>query len=116
MMVKFSTSSRFICGCCDSSNDEDVGHVDGCEVAASSDCASDGVCGPDPVVDAGLEGALEERVWLSRVRRKEVIMTWGTWYVLWSTWIAAASDSRSVMGVSESSLYLCKHLAVPGAM
>lgn len=115
-MVKFCTSSRFICGCCDCSDDDDVGHVDGCEVAASGECASDGVCDPDPVIDAGLEGALEERVWLSRVRRKEVIMTWGTWYVLWSTCIAVARDSRSVMGVSESSLHMCKHLAVLGPM
>jgi hypothetical protein len=33
------------------------------------------------------------------------MMTWGTWYVLWSTWTAAASDLRSWMGVSDSSLW-----------
>lgn len=74
IMVRFSMSSRLIWGACGWS-DEEVGHVDGCEVAASRWWASDGVCVPEPEVDAGLEGALEEIVWLSRVRRREVIMT-----------------------------------------
>jgi hypothetical protein len=73
-MVKFSTSSRLICGACDCS-DNGVGHVEGCDVAASRCCASDGVCDPEPVVDAGLEGALEDIVWLSRVKRRDVMIT-----------------------------------------
>jgi hypothetical protein len=76
-MVRFSTSSRFICEAkaCGCSEGNEVGHVEGCEVAASRGCASDGVTGSDPLVEAGLEGALEEIVWLSRVKRREVMMT-----------------------------------------
>jgi hypothetical protein len=72
-MVRFSTSSRLICGACGC--EDEVGHADGCEVAASSACASDGVCVPVPEVEGGLEGALEEIVWLSRVSRREVMIT-----------------------------------------
>jgi hypothetical protein len=81
-----------------------VGQADGCEIAASRLWASDGVCVPEPEVDAGLEGALEEIVWLSRVSRRDVMMTCGTWYVLWSTCIAAAREGRSVIAIPESSL------------
>jgi hypothetical protein len=42
-MVRFSTSSRLICGVCGCSEADDVGHVDGCDTAASRLCASDGV-------------------------------------------------------------------------
>jgi hypothetical protein len=73
IMVRFSTSSRLIWGAWGWDEDE-VGHADGCEVAASR-FGSDGVCVPEPEVDAGLEGALEEIVWLSCVRRREVMMT-----------------------------------------
>jgi hypothetical protein len=59
-----------------------VGHAEGCDDAASRLCASNGVGGPEPAVDAGLDGVLEEIVWLSRVKRSEVMMTCGTWYVL----------------------------------
>ena len=104
MIVRFSTPSKFISGvcCCD----DEVGHVDGWEVAASRACVSVGVCVPEPAVDGALDGAREEMVWLSRVRRREVMMTCGTWYVLWRTCIAAARDLRSVIGVSESNLRL----------
>ena len=44
-------------------------------------CESEGVCVPVPALETGREGM----VWLSRVRRSEVMMTWGTWYVLWRT-------------------------------
>lgn len=70
--------------------------------AASVDCPSKGVCVPVPGLETGLDGT----VWLSRVRRRDVIITCGTRYVLCSTWMAAARDLRSVMGVSESSLHL----------
>jgi hypothetical protein len=73
MMVRFSTSSRLICGACRC--EDEVGHADGCEVAAWRVCASDGVCVPDPEVEGGFEGALEETVWLSRVSRREVMIT-----------------------------------------
>jgi hypothetical protein len=73
-MVRFSTSSRLICGARGCSGDE-VDHADGCDVAASRFCASDGVCDPESVVDAGLDGALEDIVWLSRVKRREVMIT-----------------------------------------
>jgi hypothetical protein len=73
-MVRFSTSSRLICGACDCPEDG-VGHVDGCDVAASLCCASEGVFDPEPVVEAGLEGVLDEIVWLSRVKRRDVMMT-----------------------------------------
>lgn len=75
IMVRFSMSSRLTCGAWGWSDEEGVGHVDGCEVAASRCWASDGVCVPEPEVDAGLEGAREEMVWLSRVSRREVMMT-----------------------------------------
>jgi len=61
MIVRFSTSSKLIsgdCCCCD----DEVGHVDGWEVAASRACVSVGVCVPEPAVDVGLDGAREEMV------------------------------------------------------
>jgi hypothetical protein len=63
-MVRFSTSPRFICGAagCDCSKDDDAGHAEGCEVAALRPCVSKGVGGPEPAVDAGLDGALDETV------------------------------------------------------
>lgn len=51
-----------------------MGHVEGWDVAASKE----GDCRPDAVVDAGFDGAREDTVWLSRVRRREVMMTCGT--------------------------------------
>lgn len=77
MMVRYSTSARLISGvvCGD---EADVGHVEGCEVAASRWF---GVWAPEP----GLDGAREEMVVLSRVSRKEVMITCGTWYVLCRT-------------------------------
>jgi hypothetical protein len=65
-------SSRSIGGACDCSDLFDVGHVDGCDVAAS--CGSDGECAPVPAFDTGREGM----VWLSRVKRREVMITCGT--------------------------------------
>jgi hypothetical protein len=105
-MVRFSTSSRLTCRVCGCLSGREVGHAEGCDFAASRRCVSDGVCVPDPAVDAGLEGALDEIVWLSRVKRREVMITWGTWYVLWRTCIAAARDLRSVIGMSDSILRL----------
>lgn len=74
--------------------------VEGCEVAASWGWLVEGVWVPVPAFDTGLE----DTVWLSRVKRRDVMMTCGTWYFVWSTSIAAARDLRSVIGVSERSL------------
>ena len=102
MIVRFSGSST----CTEASEGEavarlDVGQEDGCEVSAEW---SVGVCWPDGGLDGARDGVLEGRVWLSRVRRSEVMMICGTWYVLWRTWIAAAREFRSVMVMSESVL------------
>ena len=44
---------------------------------------SEGVCWLEAVPDAGFEvareGVRDGTVWLSRVRRREVMITWGTW-------------------------------------
>jgi hypothetical protein len=61
-MVKFSTSSRLTCSVCGFSDVDDLGHVEGCDVAASRCCGSDGVSVPEPAEDAGLDGAREEMV------------------------------------------------------
>lgn len=50
------------------------------------------------------EAVRDEMVWLSRVRRREVMITWGIWYVLCRTCIAVAREARSVIGVSDRSL------------
>lgn len=99
MMVRFSMSSESeVRGVC-----WDLGRfsqVEGWEVAASWAWVFEGVWVPVPAFDTGLE----DTVWLSRVKRSDVMITCGTWYFVWSTWIAAARDLRSVIGVSESSL------------
>ena len=46
----------------------------GCEVSGFNS----GVCWPEAVAEAGFEGARDGIVWLSRVSRREVIITWGT--------------------------------------
>ena len=57
MIVRFWISERSSFGCGE----------DDC-------CVSEGVCVPVPALETGREG----KVWLSRVRRSEVMMTWGT--------------------------------------
>lgn len=61
-MVRFSTSSRWTCNSCDFSYMDDLGHVDGCDVAASRWCVLGGVCVLEPAEDAGLDGARDEMV------------------------------------------------------
>lgn len=81
IIVRFSGSSSISEMEVDSGGlgDEDVGHDCGCEVAGSSL----GDEGPDGAFELGFEGALdgarEGSVWLSRVRRREVMITCGTW-------------------------------------
>lgn len=66
-----------------------VGCEAGC-VRAGSRCGdSTGVCRPEGVADAGFdparEGTRDDTVRLSRVNRRDVIITCGTWYFLCST-------------------------------
>lgn len=81
MIVRFSMSSTLISGAFDCSDagpfseDCEVGHAEGCDVAASNPAPSDGVCVPDVGLETGLEGAREGTVWLSRVKRRDVMMT-----------------------------------------
>lgn len=75
MMVRVSMSSRLISGAGGAAGVEVVGQVEGCEVAASRDCGSVGVCEPVPAWEVGRVGEREESVWLSRVKRREVMMT-----------------------------------------
>ena len=62
-MVRFSTSLRSICGA--------WGCEPGWDVAESRCCGSEGVFVPVPAFDTGLEGI----VWLSRVKRRDVMIT-----------------------------------------
>lgn len=73
-----------------------MAHDEGCDFAASGF--------GDVVPEAGFEGAREGMVWLSGVRRSDVMITCGTWYVLCRTCMAAARESRSVIEVSDNSL------------
>lgn len=73
-MVRFSMSFRSIWGWDSCSAGFDDAHVEGWDVAASWVCASEGVCVPVPALDTGLDGM----VWLSRVSRRDVMMTCGT--------------------------------------
>jgi hypothetical protein len=43
------------------------------------ECDEDGVWVPDAAVEAGWEDALGDIVWLSRVSRRDVMMTCGIW-------------------------------------
>ena len=63
MIVRFSISLRSICGACSCGA--------GWEVAASRCWGSEGVWVPVPAFDTGLEGM----VWLSRVKRRDVMIT-----------------------------------------
>lgn len=83
-----------------------MAQVDGWDIAAFKGCDSEGVCVPVPAFEFGLVGAREDMVWLSRVKRREVMMTCGTWYLWCSTSMAVAIDLRSVIGVSDNSLGL----------
>ena len=73
MMVRFSMSSESLRGvlCWGLGR---CSQVEECEVAASWGWVFEGVCVPVPAFDTGLE----DTVWLSRVKRSDVIMTWGT--------------------------------------
>ena len=59
-----------------------VVHADGCEVSAFCAVDSAGVCVPEAVVEVGFEagrdGFRDGIVWLSCVKRKEVMITCGT--------------------------------------
>ena len=60
------------------SDGSDGGHAELPDAAASTWDDLDGVCVPDAGFDAVLEGVREEIVWLSRVKRRDVMITWGT--------------------------------------
>jgi hypothetical protein len=72
-MVRFSISEGSIEG--GSRVDDVVGHVEGCEVSGLRSGDSEGVWGLEVVRDGVRDGS----VWLSLVRRSEVMMTCGTW-------------------------------------
>jgi hypothetical protein len=97
MIVRFSTASCEVSWCSNSCDDA----FDGSELLLGE---PDGLCCCEVGFDGARDVVREDMVWLSRVRRREVMITWGTWYVLWRTWIAAAKESRSVIVVSARSL------------